>query len=230
MGNSSTWDPGWQWAAMKHLLVCTRDICDPCSSAVLNLGFKPGYQHHCCSWHALQCDQNFAYGSSWQIHYCTGCPGGPGGWHVCIIFPGPVSDPAIQRDVDDASRRRHALNDMSVPMLVSKGPLLSLLVCMGPHHLCSLSMALLGLSCILFRTELGFDIYFRYCADGWMCIPSPVVISWEPLRQSETHRSAAPEYAWPQLVVPSYVVNFIYIPGKLDFVSFITVQSHDVLK
>ena len=34
----------------------------------------------------------------------------------------------------------------------------------------------------------------------------------------------------PEAVVPSYAVGFIYIPGKLGFVSFITVQSYDVHK
>ena len=33
-----------------------------------------------------------------------------------------------------------------------------------------------------------------------------------------------------QVVVPSYAVGFIYIPGKLGCVSFITVQYYDVCK
>ena len=34
----------------------------------------------------------------------------------------------------------------------------------------------------------------------------------------------------PEVVVPSYAVGSIYIPGKQGFVSFITVQSYDVHK
>ena len=34
----------------------------------------------------------------------------------------------------------------------------------------------------------------------------------------------------PEMVAPSYAGSFIYIPGKLGFVSFITVQSYDARK
>ena len=34
----------------------------------------------------------------------------------------------------------------------------------------------------------------------------------------------------PDVVVPPYAVGFIYIPGKLGFVSLITVQFYDVFK
>ena len=34
----------------------------------------------------------------------------------------------------------------------------------------------------------------------------------------------------PEVVVPSHAVGSIYIPGKLGFVSFITLQSYDVRK
>ena len=33
-----------------------------------------------------------------------------------------------------------------------------------------------------------------------------------------------------EVAVPSYALGFIYVPGKLGFVSFITVQSYDIRK